>query len=297
VLSSGQTAFIDGGAVLEGSFLLDNVHDVSIIGHGLIENPKTALIVKNSHNIHVEGLIVANPAPRMRALNCIQSQHVDVSDMKSFSSTANGDGINVFSCEDVKLDHLFFRNSDDCIAIYTIRDDAVAADVRRIAVTNSIFWADVAHAMFVGINGNPDKPQTIEDVVFRNIDVLDMDEDQPDFQGVMAVSAGDANLVRNVSFEDIRVDHIQSGRLFNFAVVQNKKYNKIPGRGIENLTVRNVTYTGYGMPSPSIVRGYDDAHRIRHVRIENVRIGGQKMTGAQQDVVEIGAYADDVAFR
>lgn len=295
-ISSGQTVFVDGGAVLEGSFRLENVHDITIIGHGLIENPKTPIAIKNSSNIHVEGLIVANPAPRMRSLSCTQSQHVAVSDLKSFSSTANGDGINVFSCEDVTFDKLFFRNSDDCIAIYTIQDANAQADVRRITVTNSTFWADVAHAMFIGIGGNPEKPQTIEDIVFRNIDVLELDEDQPEFQGVMAISAGDANLVRNVTFEDIRVDHIQAGRLFNFAVVQNQKYNKVPGQGIENVVMRNVTYTGYGVASPSIVKGLDDAHRVRHVRIENVRVGGKKISGTQKAQMEIGPYADDVVF-
>jgi alkanesulfonate monooxygenase SsuD/methylene tetrahydromethanopterin reductase-like flavin-dependent oxidoreductase (luciferase family) len=56
--------------------------------------------------------------------------------------------------ENVTLDGLFMRSSDDCIAIYTHRWDYYGY-TRNITVKNSTLWADVAHPINVGIHGNP----------------------------------------------------------------------------------------------------------------------------------------------
>jgi len=291
---SGQTVYIDAGAVLDGSFVLEGVHDVAIIGHGLIEQPKGGFVIKHSSNIRVEGLTFINPAHG--TLACLQSQHVTLSDIKTFSAGVWGDGINVYSCEDVSLDKAFLRTSDDCFTVYGHRNDTYG-DARHIRVSNSVFWADTAHAMFLGMHGNVEKPETIEDVVFKNIDVLDLREDQPDYQGVMAIYAGDANLVRDITFEDIRVDHIEEGKLFNFRVGYNSKYNSGPGRGIENVTLRNIAFTGEGAVGPSVIQGYDKTRGVRDVKIENLRIDGQKLTGPAHGVLEIGSYVSAVSFR
>jgi len=292
--TSGQTVYIDGGAVLEGSFVLEGVHDVAIIGHGMIEQPKGGFIIKHSSNIRVEGLTFINPAHG--TLGCLQSQHVSLSDIKSFSAVPWGDGINVYSCEDVSLDKAFLRTSDNCFTVYAHRDDTYG-DARHIRVSDSTFWADTAHAMFLGMHGNSEKPETIEDVVFRNIDVLELREDQPDYQGVMAIYAGDANLVRDITFDDIRVDHIEEGKLFNFRVGYNGKYNSSPGRGIENVTLRHIAFTGQGAVGASVIQGYDATHRVHHIEIEDVRIDGKKLTKPAPGVLDVGNYVDDVTFR
>ena len=69
---------------------------------------------------------------------------------------------------------------------------------------NSILWADVAHAINVGGHGDDRSPkgETLRGVRFRNIDVLNVDEDDDNYRGVMAVCAGDKNRVEDVSFED-----------------------------------------------------------------------------------------------
>ena len=46
-----------------------------------------------------------------------------------------------------------------------------------------------------------------------------------------------------------------------------------------------------------MIQGYDETHRVRHVAIEDVRIGGQKLTKAAHGVLEMGGYVDDVTFR
>ena len=58
-------------------------------------------------------------------------------------------------------------------------------------------------------------------------------------------------------FSNIRIDRIEEARLFKFPVGFDAKCNTSPGRGIEPLVLRNISYTGDGMPSPSVIFGYD----------------------------------------
>jgi len=77
--------------------------------------------------------------------------------------------------------------------------------------------------------------EIIENLVFRNIDILEHDEDDVPYQGCMAIDAGDRNRVKNILFEDIRVESIQEGRLFHINVRFNGKYDKQPGQSIDGV--------------------------------------------------------------
>ena len=291
---SGQTIYVAGGAVLQGTFRLDGVENVRIFGHGIVDRPRDQLTVRRSRNVAVEGLTFLDPLHG--TLACSQSSHVQFRDVKMFSAGQWSDGINVFACQDVAVDRAFIRTSDDSIAVYATRAGAVG-DTRDVKVSNSTFWPDVAHAMFVGLHGNTDAPNVIENVAFSNIDVLELDEDEPEYEGAMAISAGDSNLVRNVSFSDIRVDHIQEGKLLNVRVVYNAKYGTSPGAGVEGVTFKDVSFTGRGSPSASLVAGYDAQRRVRKVVFDNVVIGGRKLTAPANGVLEVGPFADELTFR
>lgn len=78
----------------------------------------------------------------------------------------------------------------------------------------------------------------MENLTYRNIDILDHREMQVDYQGCLAINAGDNNLVRNVRFENIRIENFRQGQLVNLRIFYNKKYCKAPGRGIENVLLK-----------------------------------------------------------
>ena len=92
----------------------------------------------------------------------------------------------------------------------------------------------------------------------------------------MTIDCGDKNLVRNILFDNIRVESIQEGRLFHVNVRFNPKYDKQPGRGIEDIIFRNITYNGVG-ENPSLLKGLDENRRIKNVTFDNVIINGVKM--------------------
>jgi hypothetical protein len=289
-VQSGQTIYVAGGAVLQGTFKVRGVENVRILGRGMIDRPKDQLVVHDSRNVSVEGLTFLTPLHGTIA--CSSSNQVRFSAIKTFSNGKWSDGINVFACKDVDIDRAFVRTSDDSVAIYATRKDG-RGDTQRIRVRNSTFWPDVAHAMFVGLHGDSN---VVSDVEFSDIDVLHLDEDDPEYQGAMAISAGDSNTVRNVTFRNIRVDHIEEGKLINVRVVYNSKYSFSPGQAVDGVTFQNIAYTGKGWAGKSVLGGYDKDRRVSNVVFDNVLIGGKKMR-PQDSGLEIGSFVEGVTFK
>jgi polygalacturonase len=178
------------------------------------------------------------------------------------------------SCSDVLIDGVFMRNSDDCIAIYGHRWQFYGS-ARNYQIKNSTLWADIAHPINIGLHGNAEAGgDTIENITFSNIDILEHDEDDRNSQGCMAICPSDHNLVRNITFEDIRVEDFQEGQLFNLRVLEDKKYSNAPGRGIENILFKNISYNGTGSGT-SIITGYDETRKVKNIVFENLQINGK----------------------
>ena len=267
-VQSGQTVYVAGGAVVYGLIHADRVHDVKIFGRGIImqKGRGEGVRVSRSRNVEIDGLI---------STQCPvgESDGVTVTNVKVISSYGWGDGLNVFASSNVRHEGCFARTSDDCTTIYATRLGYVGS-CRNIVMENCVLWADVAHPIMIGLHGNVENPDTIEEVVYRNIDILDHKEKQIDYQGCIAINAGDLNLVRNCLFEDIRIEDFRQGSLVHMKVTFNRKYCLAPGRGIEDITFRNISYDGTG-EDYSVIVGYDQNHKIRNVRFENLVINGE----------------------
>jgi hypothetical protein len=276
---SGKTLYLAGGAVLTSRVEFHEVENARIIGRGVLYNTVNGILVEYSKNIEIDGIMVLNPSSGY-SVTVGQSKQVTVRNLHSYSHGQWGDGIDVFSSEDVLIDGVWMRNSDDCIAIYAHRWEYYG-DCRNITVRNSTLWADVAHPINVGTHGNTDKPETIENLVFSNIDVLDHREPQMDYQGCIALNPGDSNLLRNVRAQDIRVEDFRWGQLINMRVMFNKSYNTSVGRGIDGVYIRNMTYTGTHA-NPSVMVGYDADHAIKNVTFQNLVINGKAIANGMK---------------
>lgn len=289
-IPSNKTVVIAGGALVQGNIEVRDAENVRIIGHGIIDRPQQGITVAYSRNVTIDGPIFVNP--NYYTVLCGQSSGVTIRNVKSFSASSWSDGLDFMSCSDVRIDGVFMRNSDDTIAIYGSRWD-YHGDARNYLITNSTLWADIAHPINIGLHGNAKKPEVLEKIVFRNIDVLGHDEDDRDYQGVMAISNSDNNLVRDVLFEDIRIDDIEEGMLFNFRVLFNQKYSHAPGRGIENIVVRDVWFRG-GEINRSVIAGHSAGRGVRGVTIENVTAGGKRL---RRSDIDVGPFVEGLTVR
>lgn len=104
---------------------------------------------------------------------------------------------------------------------------------------------------------------------------------QVDYQGCMRINVGDKNFARNVQFENIRVEDFRQGQLLTLRVFYNKRYDKAPGAGIENVLFKNITGTG-GHAGLSVIAGYDDARMIKAVTFDNLVINGAHISDTRK---------------
>ena len=274
-IPSNTTVYLAPGAVLKAKLLVDNAENVRIIGRGILDHPVRGIEITDAKNVLIDGITVVNP--EHYTVFGGGSSEIVIRNLKTFSCKSWSDGIDMMCCRKVLVDNVFLRTGDDCIALYNHRWNWWGGS-SDITVRNSVLWADVAHPINVGGHGDPDSltGEVIENLTFHNIDILEHDEDDPLYQGCMTVDCGDKNWVRNVLFEDIRVENIQEGRLFYVKVRFNPKYDKQPGNGIEGITFRNITYTGVG-ENASLVQGLDKNRGVRNVVFDSIMINGVKM--------------------
>lgn len=266
-VKTGQTVYVDGGAVVKGTISIADVENVKVYGHGIVrpERQAAGISIDRSKHVSVDGVIVTQcPVGG--------SDDVNITNVKTLTHYSWGDGLNVFASSNVKYDGVFCRTSDDCTTVYATRKGFTGGS-HHIEMRNSTLWADVAHPIFIGLHGNVENPDTIEHILYDNIDILDECEFQSDYQGCMAINAGDKNLVRDVTFQNIRIENIRRGQLVAMRVSFNQKYCKAPGNRIENVLFKNISYTG-DYPETSIIVGYDEQHLIKNITFENLRING-----------------------
>ncbi|MGO4371104.1 hypothetical protein AB4Z21_09935 [Paenibacillus sp. MCAF20] len=206
-IPSGTTVYVAGGAVVVGSFLCDNVKNVTIKGRGIVY----------------------------------------LSDFHRFSA---------------------FRG------------------------VRIVFSSDI----MIGTHGDYHKNgDTIENIVFENIDILEHHEPQPNYWGAMAINAGDKNTVRNVKYSNIRVEDFELGQLFDIRVVWNKDYNPVAGNRIENVEFRDITYNGRN-ENPSRIYGFDEERIAADIRFINVRINDKLVTDAESGNFDLNDFVKDVSF-
>lgn len=271
-VSSNTTVYLEGGSYFTGTFAIEDAENVSILGRG-IARPASGYEgchVHRSRNVLVDGLIV-NTCP------IGGSDSVTLHDVRSISHPSWGDGLNVFGgCSNIRFDRVFCRNSDDCTTAYATRK-GFSGSVRNVRMTNSTLWADAAHPIFIGLHGNPSVGDSIVGLRYDNIDILCQAEPQVDYQGCLAINCGDGNYVKDVTFDNIRIEGVRQGSITQVKVGWNQKYCTAPGRGVENVLFRNIRY--YGQPSEvSVITGYDSQHRVKDIVFEGLKVNGRTIS-------------------
>lgn len=282
---SNTTVYLAPGSYINGTLAIEDAKDVSIIGRGICRpgNGYEGIHVHRSQRVLIDGVTLCTCPVG-------ESDSITLRDVRSISHPSWGDGLNVFASSNVLYDRVFCRNSDDCTTAYATRK-GFNGSVHNVRMTNSTLWADVAHPIFIGLHGNSEKMDSIVGLRYDNIDILCQSEPQLDYQGCLAINAGDNNLIKNVVFDNIRIENLQEGSIMQIKVGYNQKYCTAPGRGVENIHFRNIRYYGYGgqdglqnhEPNMGLILGYDSTRTVRNVTFEGLKINGHAIYDEMPD--------------
>lgn len=298
-LPSHTHIYLEGGAVLIGGLVLEQGEGLRISGRGILYLADFArfsgingIRLSHSRDVTIEGLIFINPPHYTVSLGGCDD--VVLRNLKSFSCEGWSDGLDMMSSRRVLAEGCFLRTSDDCVAIYGSRWDNYGGS-SEITVRNMVLWADVAHPMMIGTHGDyGQQGDILEDILFEEIDVLEHHEFQSGYLGVMAINPGDKNLVRNVTWRNIRIEPFEHGRILDFQVKWNPDYNPAPGRGIRKVLVENVRVLSGDGEEPSVIAGYSEEFFVGDIEIRDFYRDGRKAESLEQAGITVGKYAENV---
>jgi hypothetical protein len=274
-LKSNDIVYIESGAVVKGSLFLDSIQNVHIYGHGILDGAcvyekgqERMIEINRCSTITVEGILI-NDSKHWTA-PCNKSKNITYRNMKVVSGNDWDDGIDIVSSQHVLVDGCFIRTKDDCIALkagvsyYT--DFFNQFPTKDVQVINSVLWnAEWGNGLEIGFETRAD---TIQDVVFRNNDLIHVEGPE----GTFTIHNGDRAIVRNVLYENIRAEDSR-GILVDFKIIDSQ-YSKDKEKGqIRDITFRNIS-VDTDIKLPSLILGYNESHTIENVEFDNFRVNG-----------------------
>ena len=292
-LKDNESLYIEGGAIISGSIRAMEASNVKIYGHGVLDgsyfadtDQKTVLMDKCT-NVEIKDITIIQPPHWMMLIAGCSGVHI--SDVKEIGEVICSDGADIVGSSNVLIENCIFRNKDDSIAIKAFEDAGRISggtsgwnkDVENIEIRHCTFInGGAGNAIEIG---HELQINEVKNIKFTDIDIVCVDS----FGAALAIHAGDRAVVRDVIYEDIRIQHYYD-KLIDFRVMRSM-FNKDEERGhIRNILLKNIRVIesiynpGYSI---SIIGGYDSEHLAEDVIFEDFYLNDRKiMNGDQLDL-------------
>lgn len=264
-LKTGQTLYMEAGAVLFGSINVWDAENVTIRGRGTVvyygpqseDHDDGWKHQKNWHPMtthNVRGLTVSGITFVGRSRTWSVQTHTtfdavfdNIKIIAVNPQNINGDGIDWYGGGRAKVTNSLIRSMDDCFAFFTEdssldmwgEKQTTKGEVKDIAIENCVLWTTLANIFRIGFNG---QELVTDRITMKNVDVIHMSKGQwyapwSLFCMVSPNSKGKAKH-SNYHIENIRFE--EPCALFG---LQN------PEAEVTNLLLKNITMTGPATPS------------------------------------------------
>ena len=285
-LKSGETLYLEAGAVLRGNVVCSGARDVKICGQGILDGSfydfskkqhVQSIVFHRCQNVEVRDIIMIEPSSWMLVLAC--SRDVHVHGLKQIGSCMSSDGIDICGSQHVLVENCCLRNDDDNIAIKSVTSSGHKiweGNVEDVVVRHCVFLnGQPGNAMEIGYEL---RAGHVRDILFEDIDVIYAHGEG----AVFSIHNGDRAIVENVRWENIRVEHYWD-KLIDFRVVVSR-YNKDTHRGIiRNIHLKNirVVHSPFNPGcSISLISGFSAEHPVQNVTFEDFYLNDKKVLGA-----------------
>ena len=286
-LESGQTLYLEAGAVVRGYVRAIGAENIRIAGHGILDGSgysrsagtaEHMVQLAACRNVTVRDITLIHPSAWMIVPgNC---ERVHIANIKEIGEVMCSDGIDVVGSRHVLIEDCFLRNNDDCVVIkacfkkhkskdspeWDFRRDVHDVTVRDCALCK----AQGGNAMELGYELATD---AIRDITFESIDVLHTSGDG----AVFSIHNGDRATISDITFRDIHIEHCYS-KFIDFRIV-NSRYNEDAERGhVRDIRFEDIHWTTNRFNAGStisLMSGYDADHRIEAVHFKGIFIDGE----------------------
>lgn len=287
-LKSGETFYIEGGAVVKGNLHAVGASKVRIAGRGVLDGSyydfskkqeKRSIVLEECHDVLIEDIIMIHPTSWMVVIGA--SHDVHLRHLKQIGSVVSTDGVDICGSKNITIEQCFLRNEDDNIAIKSIARGGYRpwlGNIENVVVRDCVFYnGHPGSSMEIGFELSADR---VSNIVFENIDILAKGAEGAAF----SIHNSDRAVVENIRWENIRLESYW-GNLVDLRVFISR-FTKDKDRGrIRNILFKNIrvaqtpAHLGY---SASLIGGASAEKPVEDVVFEDFYLGDAKVTSMEQ---------------
>ena len=289
-LRSGQTVYIDDGAVVYGQIHATDAERIRIVGRGILDhslmdaeqsvennevNPDpvrpSPICLSYCREVTIEGITIRDPA--FLALRPIACENVKIDYVKIIGCWRyNSDGMDFINSVHCRVRNSYVRSFDDSLCLkgfYFLHQGQMFHNGRAWAVMddvvyeNCVVWNDWGKALEIGVDLCA---MEIRNCAFRNCDIIHCGG-----SACMDISNVDYAYVHDIAFENIRVEY---DRIIQQPTIQLNDSHIFQPDPRSNymplLFLMGIDFTTYSFGGT--VRG-----KIESVRFENIIVTAPRM--------------------
>ncbi len=287
-LVSNMIMYLAPGAIVNADLFGREINNVRIEGRG---NLQGKIELTRVHDFHAEGICIRNTKGWTNTLTDCHGCSFRNVKIFSYEAIYSVDGIDPVSCSDITIDDCFMRCRDDCIAIKSV-DPSMKVD--SIYISNCVLtgWA-CSDGITIGfeLNGGP-----VQNIHVNNCDILYARGDgRTRGHAAFSIVCDGPAMVRNISFENIRVEENVEFKNLEFVVTDGTLYGTDPPGHIKGVLLKNVTWDN--VSKPFIIRGYSPDNLVEDIIFENCRAGGKPILSEENADIRTNRFVKGLIFK
>lgn len=294
-LRSGQTVYIDEGAVVYATVKAFHAENVKILGRGILDNSKNKEIILYEQNVENNSAAVNN-AYRDNAVSLVccknaeidgitirdsllynidvfSCENVNINAIKIIGSWRyNTDGVHFANCINCSLTNSFVRTFDDSINVrghanweYDRWLDAMGKDYiftcKNVRIENCVVWNDWGKCLQLGTETYGEE---VTGVTFENCKLIHVTSG-----GAITAYLVDNAVIHDCRFENIVIELDARMLPLKIQCSDNEKYS-YDGKSDVNCDI--VSFNTEKHFEYSLIKSEDKLGRISDVTVENVNV-------------------------
>ena len=225
-MHSGQTLYIDEGAVVYGEIHAIDADNIKIIGNGILDHSKegcnldisannvlvdpprpSPLVLEYCNNVQIDGIIIRDPC--FLAVRPICCENVIINNVKITGCWRyNSDGMDFINSTNCKVTNCFVRTFDDSLCLKgfyfpnqgcMFHNGKTYDTMDNVVYENCIVWNEWGKALEIGVDLCA---KEIKNCAFKNCEIIHCDGGV-----VMDITNIDYARIHNILFENIRAEY------------------------------------------------------------------------------------------
>lgn len=289
---SGQTIYLEEGALVKGRIFGENIKNVTIKGRGIIDaNGYTskkdkicAIEFKKSENIKIDGIGLRSGEWWQTLF--ILCKNIEVSNMNLMSFGLNNDGIDLDGVSNLKIKNCFIGCGDDGFGWHAVDAEKNGEPPTKNCIAQDcvIYNAYAGNGLRVGASM---ETQLFKNICFKNITVLHH------MNAAIRSDHSDWATCKNIRFQNFYIEHPGNAieiKIEKTIYTNNTGFKDERGH-FDGLYFKNIT----APVGKIILEGYDENHLIENVYFKNVTLDNKKILSKND--IKTNAFVKNIHFK